>query len=59
MAVITPLASSFSMILSELRADSDVITALKSFITLATGQKGKKAKEWQKSKRAKKASKGH
>jgi hypothetical protein len=45
MAVITPLAASFSMILTELRADSDVITAVKSFITLATGQKGKKGKK--------------
>ncbi len=34
--VITPLAVHFSVILTEL-ADSDVITAVKSFITLTTG----------------------
>jgi hypothetical protein len=45
MAVITSLATYFSMILTELRADSDVITAVKSFITVATGQKGQKGKK--------------
>ncbi len=36
-SVITPLAGYFSMILIELYANSDIIMAVKSFITFATG----------------------